>query len=123
MHHHLFILEIIGRILLGGFFIWSAFGHFIGLKQRAAYARSKNVPLPTTSVAFSGLLFLIGGLGILFGFHVGISAIILAITMVIITFWMHQFWNVADPMHKANEEIAFSKNLAIIGALLMLVAR
>jgi hypothetical protein len=34
---------------------------------------------------------------------------------------MHAFWKVTDPMHKMSETINFTKNLALIGALLMMV--
>jgi hypothetical protein len=35
---------------------------------------------------------------------------------------MHQFWREQDGMHRMNETIQFSKNVAIIGALLILIS-
>ncbi len=118
--HELFI---IGRILLGGYFIYSGFGHLFKLSMLAGYAKSKHIPAPTLAVAVSGLILLIGGLGILFHFHMTIGILLLEIFLIITTLVMHQFWNVKDPAARMNEMINFNKNIALIGALLMIIAK
>ncbi len=42
--------------------------------------------------------------------------------MLVTTFKMHQYWKVTDAGMKMGEEINFKKNLALLGALLMLLA-
>jgi uncharacterized membrane protein YphA (DoxX/SURF4 family) len=114
-------LFLLGRILLGGYFIKSGYGHMKNLKMLAGYAGSKKVPMPTVSVFLSGLLLLIGGAGILLGIYVQFAIACAAIFLVVVTFKMHDFWK-ADPAHKMGEEINFYKNLALLGAVLMLLA-
>ncbi len=115
-------LFIIGRILLGGFFIYSAVAHFMGLEAMTGYAKSKKVPFAKAGVIISGILFLLGGLAILLNIYAVVGLWILVALLVITTLVMHQFWTVQDPMHRMNDRIQFSKNVAIIGALLILLS-
>jgi putative oxidoreductase len=113
---------LFGRILLGGFFIYNAVSHFMGLNMMSGYAASKGVPAPKLAVAGSGILLLIGGLSILLGYQpmIGIAAI--ALFFVSVTPTMHAFWTITDPQSKMAERVNFTKNMAILGATLMLVA-
>jgi putative oxidoreductase len=47
---------------------------------------------------------------------------LIVIFLVPTTFIMHQFWKVSDPMMKMGETINFTKNIALIGSALMLIA-
>lgn len=115
-------LFLIGRLLLGGYFIFSGFNHFSNLSMMAGYAQSKAVPSPKAAVAFSGLLLLIGGLSILLGVYPTVGTIALALFLIPVTFMMHAFWKVQDPMARMGEMVNFTKNLALLGATLMLLA-
>jgi uncharacterized membrane protein YphA (DoxX/SURF4 family) len=70
---------------------------------------------------FSGLLLLIGGLSILLGVYPPIGTIALAAFLIPVTFMMHAFWKVQDPMAKMGETVNFTKNLALLGAALILL--
>jgi len=113
---------LIGRLLLGGYFIFGGFNHFSNLGMMAGYAQSKGVPGPKAAVAFSGLLLLIGGLSILLGVYPTVGTIAIALFLIPVTFMMHAFWKVQDPMAKMGEMVNFTKNLALLGAALMLLA-
>ncbi len=115
------IIALIGQILLGGFFIYNGFGHLKNLNALTGYAVSKNVPQAKFAVMFTGLMLLVGGLSILTGFMVEIGAWILVLFLAVTTSMMHQFWKSTDPMHKMSEQVQFAKNIALIGALLMIV--
>jgi len=117
------VIFIIGQILLGGYFIYSGFKHFKNINMLAGYAHSKNVPQAKFAVLFTGVMMIVGGLTVLVGFATEIGFWVLIAYMVPVTAIMHQFWKESDPIHKMNETIQFSKNIAIIGALLMLVAK
>ncbi|MCS7207700.1 MAG: DoxX family protein [Dehalococcoidia bacterium] len=116
------ILYLIGRILLGGYFLGAGLNHFTRLAGMAAYAQSKGVPFPTLAVAGTGVLLLLGGASILLGFLPQIGAILLLVFLFPVTFWMHRFWQEKDEMAKMNETINFTKNLGLAGALLALLA-
>jgi putative oxidoreductase len=113
---------VIGRIIVGMYYIYSASGHFFQLQSRAAYAGSKGVPAPALAVLGSGLLLLGGGLSLLTGYwpHVGIGLIMLF--LVGVTPVMHDFWNVQDPQQRVAQTINFTKNVALLGSTLMFAA-
>lgn len=116
------ILFLIGRILFGGYFFWNGLNHLVfktaGLAQ---YAAMKKVPSPKLAVLLSGLLILSGGLGVLLGMYIGWAVACLVLFLIPVTFAMHDFWNDADPMMKMGNVVNFMKNLALLGAALMLL--
>lgn len=115
-------LFLLGRVLLGGYFIMSGFNHFKDIKGLSGYAESKNVPMPAFAVFVTGLMMFLGGLGVLLGVYVQFSIVLLVVFLVVTTLQMHQYWKAADPMQKMSEHINFYKNLGLLGAVLMLFA-
>lgn len=114
-------LFVLGRILLGGYFIMSGYNHFKNLEGNTGYAASKGIPMPKVAVMVSGLMMLVGGLGIISGTAMNLSVILVAVFLVVTTFTMHQYWKITDPMQKMGEQINFFKNLGLLGAMLMLL--
>ncbi len=115
-------LFILGRILLGGYFIKSGYNHFKNLGMLAGYAASKGVPMPRESVLLTGLMMFLGGLGILLGVYVQISVLLISLFLLGTLIKMHRYWEIADPMARMGEQVNFYKNLGLLGALLMLLA-
>lgn len=113
---------IIGRVLLGSYFIYSGYNHFALINMMSGYAQSKGVPSPKVAVGFSGLLLLIGGLSILLGVYPTIGVIALVLFLLPVSFMMHAFWKIQDPQMKMGERVNFLKNGALLGATLMLFA-
>lgn len=113
---------IIGRIIFGGYFIYSSLGHFFGTKGMAGFAASKGVPMPKLAVVVSGILLLLGGVGIITGFAVKIALLCLVVFFIFVTPAMHAFWKDTDPMVKMNNKIQFTKNIAILGAIIIMIA-
>ena len=56
-----------GRILLGGYYLFSAIHHFSDTATLARYAASAGVPLPTLAVIVAGLLLAIAGVSLIYG--------------------------------------------------------
>jgi len=115
-------LFVLGRILFGGYFMMSGYKHFKSLEMLTGYAKGKGIPMPRESVLLTGLMMLLGGLGILLGAFVELSVFLLAVFLIGTLFKMHRYWEVADPTAKMGEQINFFKNLALLGALLMMLA-
>ena len=116
------ILLYLGRILFGGYFAYNGFNNLKMLDMMSGYAKSKGAPMPKLSVAFSGVLLIVGGLSVLFDILPGFGLIALALFLVPVTFIMHAFWKIQDPMAKMGETINFTKNIALLGAVLILLA-
>lgn len=120
------IVNLIGQILFGGYFVLQGFNHFRNSKMLSEYAASGKVPSPTLAVFGTGLLLLLGGLGVLFagvipGAYTQVALVLLVIFLVPVTFIMHQFWNRTEPMAKMMDMVNFMKNLALLGAVLLMM--
>ena len=113
---------LFGRIILGGFFVYSGVNHFIGFGAMAQYAKMKGVPFPAVAQGMTGLMVLLGGLSIVFGIYPFVGIVLLVLFLVPVTFMMHNFWNIEDPQLRMTDKINFTKNLALVGAILMLLA-
>ncbi len=117
------ILHLIARLLIGWFFIMSGYRHLTAVKPTAEYAKAVgHIPAPQLAVIVSGLMLLLGGLGLLLGFHPRIAAALIFVFLVIAAFTMHKFWVETDPMQKAGQAAQFWKNITLAGAMLWIVA-
>ena len=116
------IAFLIGRVIVGGFFLMNGFNHFAQLNMMSGYAKSKGVPAPALAVGGSGVFLFLGGLSLLLGYHPTIGAALLVIFLLGVSFGIHDFWTVQDQQAKQGEMINFLKNMAILGLLLMTLA-
>ncbi len=116
------ILIVIGRIIFGGFFIYSGINHFIGFAMMTQYAKMKGVPFPAFAQGATGLMLLLGGLSIVLGIYPLVGIALLVAFLVPVSFIMHNFWKIKDPQIKMADKVNFMKNMALLGAILMLLA-
>ena len=56
-----------GRLIFGGYFLYSGIRHFTDLEMMASYAKSKGIAWPNIAVLGSGSMLVIGGLSLLTG--------------------------------------------------------
>jgi len=109
---------LLGRFLFILIFLMAGPNHFAS--QTIAYAASQGVPLASIAVPFSGVLALVGGLSILFGYRAKFGAWLIALFLVGVTPLMHKFWAVPDPMMHQMQMIMFMKNVAMLGGALLI---
>ena len=107
-----------GRQLFSLIFILSSARHFSS--QTIASAAAHGVPLPDLLVPLSGIIALLGGLSILFGFQTRIGAWLLVIFLIPVTLMMHNFWSASDPMTRQIERAMCLKNVAMLGGALVI---
>ena len=115
-------LFLLGRVLLGGYFIMSGYNHFKNLQSYSGYAQSKGVPMPKLAVLVTGAMLALGGLGVLLGVWINLAILLLALFLIFVTPKMHAYWTITDPMMQMGERVNFYKNVALLGAVLMLLA-
>ncbi len=115
------VIVLVGRIIVGGYYLLSASHHFLKLDMLTQYAKSKNVPLAREAVLFSGLLLLLGGISVLLGVYPQVGVLLLALFLMVASFKMHNFWAVPEEQ-KMAEKINFLKNMALFGSTLMWLA-
>ncbi len=113
---------LIGRLLFGGFFLYSGINHFKELKGMSQYAQAKNVPQPDIAVAASGAALIVGGASLLLGVKPKVGAATIVGFLAGVSPVMHNFWKQQDPEKRQNEMIQFSKNMALMGGALALMS-
>ncbi len=105
---------LFGRIIFASIFVMSAPVHFS--KDTINFAAAAGVPLASIAVPISGILALIGGLSVALGYKAKWGAWLLVLFLVPVSFMMHNFWSVSDPMTKQMQMVMFFKNMSILGA-------
>lgn len=111
-----------GRIIFGGYFIYNGVNHFIGFGVMTEYTRLKGVPYPAISQVMTGLMLLLGGLSIVFGIYPYIGIVLLIAFLVPVSLMMHNFWKLENPQLRMADKINFTRNMALLGAILMLLS-
>lgn len=113
---------LVGRILVGLYYLQSAYHHFTEVGHLSRAAAAHGVPAPEAAVIVAGVLLLVAGLSFLLGVfpRLGVGAIVLF--LVPVTLIMHAFWADRDPAQRQADMIHFSKNIALLGSSLMFLA-
>ena len=114
------IVFLIGRIIFGGYWLMASFNHFKNLNYMSEYAKARGTPSPKLAVAGTGVILLLGGLSLWLGVYPGVGVILLIIFLLGVSFQIHSFWKLDDAQMK-QIMINFTKNMALVGALLMLL--
>jgi putative oxidoreductase len=108
---------LLGRVFFSLIFVVAGLNHFS--KQTIAFAASQGVPLASIAVPLSGVLAVLGGLSILFGYRAKIGAWLIALFLVGVT-PLHNFWAVHDPMLAQMQMAMFMKNISMFGGALLI---
>ena len=109
---------LLGRILFAQIFIISSFSHF---NPETIGKLSSKVPFAEILIPLSGAMALAGGMSIVFGYKAKIGGLLIALFLIPVTFMMHDFWNIADPMMRMMQQVNFQKNLAMLGGAIFIM--
>ncbi len=113
------IFALLGRILYSLIFIAASFGHF---QQPAInFAKMQGVPYPEILVPLSGVMALLGGLSVFFGFKVRYGALLIILFLIPVTGMMHAFWHISDTAARELQQIMFLKNISMLGGAFLLL--
>jgi putative oxidoreductase len=96
----------------------TALGHFS--PAYIGYAAQQGVPAAALLVPLSGVIATLGGLSITLGYKAKIGAWLIVLFLVPVTFKMHAFWAVTDPMMRGMQIAMFMKNVSMLGAALLI---
>src|SRR5215216_4955551 len=106
-------IVLLGRVLYSFIFIHSTL--FLFTSKAVGYATSKGVPLASFFVPLAGVMAVVGGLLIIFGYKAKLGAWLIVAFLIPVTFIMHAFWNETDPMQKQVQMAMFMKNISMLG--------
>lgn len=112
------VLLITGRVLLGLYFIVPGISKITGWAAMSAYMEQHGVPLIPVLLALTTVLQIGGGASLAFGYRTQLMAFLLAGLTLVISLFMHDFWNVYEGVDQGHETQNFIKNLAIMAGLL-----
>lgn len=112
---------LVGRILLAVIFIKAGWGKIGGWEATAGYMASKGLPLVPVLLAGTILIELGGGLMLALGWKARWAALAIFLWLIPVTVIFHAFWGI-DAAQVQNQMNHFLKNVAIMGAMLMLFA-
>jgi uncharacterized membrane protein YphA (DoxX/SURF4 family) len=112
---------LLGRLLFGGYFVFSGVNHFKHTGELAQYAASKNVPRPDLVVEITGATLMIGGTSILLGIKPKFGAAALIGFLAGVSPIMHDFWRQVQPDQRMQDLVNFTKNLALAGGAMALM--
>lgn len=115
-------LFFLGKILYSLLFVSSGVNHIVNRDAMAGYAQFKRWPAPMVSVVISGVLLVVAPLVFVLGLgwlsYVALAY--LALFLLFTAIFFHNFWTVEDPQVRMTEQIAFYKNLSLLGATLVI---
>jgi putative oxidoreductase len=109
-----------GRLLYGAIFLLAGPNHFSA--ATIGYAAAQGVPMASVAVPLSGIIAFVGGLSIALGYKARWGAWLLVLFLVPVTLMMHRFWGLSDPQAALVQQVMFMKNLALLGAALLIAA-
>jgi putative oxidoreductase len=126
------LLYTVGRVLIPIVFIVSGIEHCINVQSLADALAAANLPFPpqvdqyVPLPKYQALAYLVAGIeaiaGVLIaiGFLTRLAAFVLFVYCGLTIFFVHHFWNMAAQM---AHQIDALTNLALMGAMLLLMAR
>jgi uncharacterized membrane protein YphA (DoxX/SURF4 family) len=112
---------LLGRVMLGGIYLYSGITNVIELQGKAGYAASKGLPAPALFVTLASLLLVAGGMSIVTGLRPRLGVAAITLFFIPVTLIMHNFW-VLDGLQRMSELHAFLGNLGLLGAALIFLA-
>jgi putative oxidoreductase len=110
---------LLGRFLMGGYFILPAISKINNYTGTSAYMEQHNVPMVSVLLVVTIIVQFVAGAAIIVGFKGKMSAFILAGLTLVISLFMHNFWGMEDGLARSHELQNFFKNMGIMAGLLI----
>ncbi|AWN22362.1 DoxX family protein [Deinococcus irradiatisoli] len=115
------ILNFIGRAALASMFIQGGLSALQDPKQRARMVERAGLPAPELLTQINGGVMAASGVMMTLGIMPRTSALALLASMVPTTVIGHPFWRL-EGAERQGQMLHFSKNVAMMGGLLLVVA-
>ena len=113
-------LILSGRFLLGLYFLVPGLMKFAAPDMHVALMEAHNVPMAEPLMWVAAVANVAGGLLLISGRHVCLTALGLVVYVLLINVLLHDFWNDHAGVSAEREMQNFIKNLGILAGLLVL---
>jgi len=114
-------LALVGRILLGAIFVLSGFKKLMAFSGLVASISGKGLPMPEVLAVLTVAIELGAGLLLVIGWKARWAAFLIFLYIIPVSLVFHNFWAM-EGAQAAMNQIAFLKNLSIMGGMLMVAA-
>jgi putative oxidoreductase len=114
---------IVGRSLLGLYFILPGLSKVFDFASTLALMRMKGVPFSLVLLPLTIVIQLLGGIFLVLGRNLRLTAFILFGLTIVINLFIHNFWALTGDPSQGHEIQNFVKNLAIAAGLLVLATK
>lgn len=114
---------IVGRTLLGIYFILPGIQKIGDYDVMTQYMAKHSVPMIEFMLPVTIVLQILLGIVLIIGFKAKLAAFLLAGMTLVISLYMHNFWNLPEGSNVIHETQNFFKNMGIMAGLLVLSAR
>ncbi len=115
------LFVLLGRVCIGGMFLWIAYDTIKSWHATMAHMRAKNIPKLNIVLPVAVALKIIGGLSVFFGWHSHIGALLLLIVTIPTLVKLHPFWK-TQGSEKMTDKMIFLKGVGVVGGLLLVLA-
>lgn len=112
---------LLGRFLLALLFVVGGFSKIGGFDGIVGYIGAKGLPVPQLLAVGTIVLEIVAGLALIAGLKARWAAAALAVFTLLATLLFHNYWAMPAEQQRI-QYLLFSKNIAVIGGLLMVVA-
>ncbi|MCB1644492.1 MAG: DoxX family protein [Pseudomonadales bacterium] len=109
---------LVGRFLLGIYFILPGISKITGWEGTVQYMSDHNVPFIPVLLVVTIIMQLGCGAALIVGYQGKAAAFVLAGLTLAISIFMHNFWDYPEGTERSHETQNFFKNLGIIAGLL-----
>jgi putative oxidoreductase len=122
------VLVLVGRLLIALLFLPSGLGKLFGVggpgvDKFSETLAQRGVPAPGLLGWIGALVEFFGPIFIAVGFKTRAAALLMALFTVAATLISHRYWEFSDAAQYVAQRTNFFKNVAILGGLLLLMAR
>lgn len=116
-----YVSPLIGRMVLAWFYLSEAMRYAGQWEATVQLMALRNMPVPPLLLLLTLIILVLGGLALVLGFHTRHGAMLLFGFTIAASLAMHDFWQIQNPLERAADYEIFARNMAIAGALLVLV--
>ncbi len=114
---------VAGRSLLGLYFIGPGLSKVFDFTSTLSLMRMKGVPFSSVLLPLTIVIQLLGGIFLILGRNLRLTAFILFGLTIVINIYIHNFWTLNGDPSQGHEIQNFVKNLAIAAGLLVLATK
>ncbi|WP_414463020.1 DoxX family protein [Hyphomicrobium sp. B1] len=111
----------LGRVLLGGFFVYAGVHHFFIMPPLTAMVAARGIPYPRLVLIVGSLFQIVAGALFVLNIFTAAAAFGLIVFTIAASVMLLNFWNMDEPMRQ-TAKTAWQTNAAIVGGLLIAAA-